>query len=177
MTHHDPMAAIDQATTPTPPEEGGPRIAGDTPTLQEVTRTALRAQQAQADLTHAASRARQAGDSIAAIAGAAGVTRQTIYRWTSEMGGDQSAPLDVRDTLDMGLAILASHGDTTAGRYVGGRGTIVGALAAWKTGLLNVGLNALSEEERAMVGQVSLVVGLAERSHAQHGTYPRRVTI
>ena len=96
MTDHDPMAAIEHATTPTPPEEDGLRIAGDTPTLQEVTRAALRAQQAQADLTHAASRARQAGDSIAAIAGAVGVTRQTIYRWTSDMGGDESAHLDVQ---------------------------------------------------------------------------------
>lgn len=169
MTDHDPMTAIDDTTTPRP--------AGDTPTLQEVTRAALRAQQAQQDLTQAATRAREAGDNISAIAEAAGVTRQTIYRWTSQagMGTEPGAPLPVRETLDQGLAILMAHGNAHAARYLGGRGTIVGAIAAWETGLKDLQMSRLDEEERAVLSQVSLVVGLAKTGHARTGQWPQAV--
>lgn len=143
--------------------------------LDAATRAAALAQQA---LREAATWARRAGAPIQVIADTAGVTRQTIYRWTREADGEvDGEPVSVRETLDSGLVILASYGDTMAARYPGGQGTVTGAIAAWKTGLRNLQWNTVDEEDQAILRQVSAVVGLAANSQAKTGRWPRTVRL
>ena len=64
-------------------------------TLRQVALASGAAASAQQALREAAVAARDSGDSISAIADAAGTTRQTIYRWvaqeTGEAGGSAKA--------------------------------------------------------------------------------------
>lgn len=171
MTDHDPMAAIDAATPPPDPTQEREDA------LRQVARAARTAERAQDALRDAARTARQQGVPITEIADAADVTRPTIYRWTNDLGlgSEKGSPLHVRETIDHGLTILSAHGDTQAGRYIG-RGSVMGAIAAWETGLKNVGTSNLDEDERAIISQVSLVVGLAKNHKARTGTYPKTVS-
>lgn len=164
MTTHDPMAELDDDPQST--------------TLQDLARAATDATRAQDHLRDVASRARLDGIPIATIAEAAGVTRQTVYRWTQRVdgvAGGQAA--DVRATLDQGLIILAAHGHHQASRYIGGSGTITGALAAWKAGTHGLVMDQLDEDEQATMRQVSTVVGLAKRYHSRTGVWPRTVAL
>jgi len=164
MTHHDPMAELDDDTQST--------------ILQALARAAQAATRAQDRLREVASQARMAGIPITQIADTAGVTRQTVYRWTQQVDGiADGQAVDVRATLDRGLEILAAHGAPQAERYIGGAGTITGALAAWKTGVKNLPLLQLEEDEQATLRQVSTVVGLAKQHHSRTGVWPRTVTL
>lgn len=164
MSTHDPMSELDDDTQPT--------------TLQALARAAQAATRAQDRLREIASQARLAGIPITQIAETAGVTRQTVYRWTQQVDGvADGQAVDVRATLDRGLEILAAHGAPQAERYIGGAGTMTGALAAWKTGVKNLPLPQLEEDEQVTLRQVSTVVGLAKQHHSRTGVWPRMVTL
>lgn len=146
--------------------------------LEEVAQAVHEITQAEDRLHHAATRARLAGAQITSIADTAGVTRQTVYRWTQEADGVADPQrIEVRAMLDRGLDILASYGNTTAARYVGGAGTIVGALAAWNTGVKTLPKDQVTQEDWTTIRQVSAVVGLAMRAKNATGDYPRTVRL
>lgn len=73
-------AALTEATVPAPSP------------LARVSRTAAMATAMQEQLRLAVIAAREAGEDIAAIADAAGVTRQTVYRWLNAETGLQDGP-------------------------------------------------------------------------------------
>lgn len=83
--------------------------------LQDIHQAAIVAQRAEGELRHLVVAAMsQTGADVTAIAGAAGISRSTCYRWQAEAEAEHSAgevPADVRgETLDHALRALQSVG-------------------------------------------------------------------
>lgn len=142
--------------------------------LSEVGMAAQSAATSQEQLKLSVLRAKEAGAEIAAIARAAGVTRQTAYKWADGFPG---VKYNVRQEIDRGLTILASHGNISAAKRIGGRGVIIGALAAWKTGIQGLPWDRIDEAERATLREISAVLAEAQNAKDRTGEYPEWVVI
>lgn len=122
-------------------------------------------------------------EGIASIATAAGVTRQTVYRWMAmETGsGGDSVPL-VR-TLDDALALMAAittspSAAETIPRRIGGGVSIEAKLLGLRIGASNMPpVRALSEDERAIIFLGTGAAAAAERYHERYGKWPYRVYV
>lgn len=117
--------------------------------------------------------ASQEGEKITAIAKAAGVGRQTIYRWINDDLVTKRIRVDV--TMEKALAILAGYGHAASARYLGGKGTPIGRMAALKTGITEL-LPKVDEEERLILQEAAFAAAEAERLYHQNGSYPNVVS-
>lgn len=147
--------------------------------LRQVRLLAAQYAEAERDLRTAVRAAREAGDSVADIATAALVTRQTIYRWTS-MDDDR---VNVRDTISDALVLLSglvSH--EIAGqlsRRIGHKEIPV-LLLGLRMGTANLMPSASSgvtTEELLLLGQAQIAADAATRHHARTGRWPEMVTL
>ena len=138
--------------------------------LDDVAAAAARRDAAAAALVDAVAAAKADGEEIAGIARAAGVGRQTIYRWLTNRG--TAAPVTVWTALDDGLVILADlvSADT--------RGQVTAALSSrdvrvklrrWDLGWKNITPGAqhdLDDQERAVLDLAGKVAGKVQRAIA-----------
>ena len=125
-------------------------------------------------------RAKAGGAEVAAIAAAAHVTRQTIYRWLAEAEAD--ATVDVADSLDDALQLLAelvSPGSAAEVRKRIGRSTasrILGITIGTRNLPPGV-LDRLTDEERSIITVGRAAATAAERVHTATGEWPHRVRL
>lgn len=131
--------------------------------------------EAEESLRETIRQARDAGVPITSIAEAAGVTRQTIYAWLNEEGAAKR--LNVSDMIDEGLRIVAIHApQSQAGTRIGRNGSVLGKIAALRTGSKNVRMYDLSKSEREILSLALTVAGNAEAAQKRTGAYPRTVS-
>ena len=77
-------------------------------TIQQVVRAARDADAAAARLRAEVAAAHAAGETVVGLAGAAGVTRQTIYRWLAMEASATPKAAPVRESLRAALELMAS---------------------------------------------------------------------
>ena len=132
------------------------------------------------ELRLAVAEAKAAGAPVGAIADAAGVTRQTVYRWLEQSVG-ASHRADLRETLDAALELLAEHvGDTN-------RPTLLARLASREIGPkvlgIRIGTSSLppgfsaraTDEERLTITSGTEAAQEALRARDQTGEWPEWV--
>lgn len=138
---------------------------------------AAQAQAAATDLLIAAVREAMAEPDrdVAAIAREAGVTRQTVYRWSA---ADGRRTVVVRDALDDALRVVASgldhHAAADVTRGVGQAPDV--QIRRLRLGLSNLA-GAPTEAEREVTSLATAVADAAERAHERSGKWPRTVVI
>ena len=151
----------------------------DGTTLADVRAAADAATAAQAALRAAVQAAVTAGAAVSDVAAAAGVTRQTIYRWADQ---GEAVRLPVQQTLGAALLVLAdvigpTNRPTVLARVHGGpEQQLLGLDIALRS--LDVGgLEALDEEQRATIKTGQAVAQAARRFRAARGEWPATVAV
>lgn len=139
-------------------------------------RAAAQAQAAATDLLAAAVREAMAapGRDVTAIARAAGITRQTAYRWAAADGHH----VTVVDALDDALQVIAGALDHHAAADVT-RG--IGRSPDVQIRRLRLGLSNLAGTptgaEREVIARALVVADAAQRVHDRSGMWPETVVI
>lgn len=149
--------------------------------LDAVTEAAQLRQAATDQLRGAVAAAHTQGAEITAIAAAAGIGRQTVYRWLALDGDGQT--VDVAQALDDALAVTAGLvSATTASQVMAGvRSRDLGVkMRRLQLGLKNLppdALTSLDSEDRARLDLGMLVWEKATAAFQDRGTYIARVQI
>lgn len=122
--------------------------------LEAVTQAARESVAASARLRASVVQAQQAGTSISDLAAAAGVTRQTIYRWIA-MEGQGGKASDPEGAISEALRMLLPHlgpyeADQVTKRLGGDSAMLLRALHIARAGLPPA--TKLDDEERACLG-------------------------
>lgn len=150
--------------------------------IDAVTQAARAHQRTGAALRRAVAEAKHAGSEVSAIARAAGVTRQTIYRWIASEG--EVRPLfDVGDALDEALLLLATivgePGATTLRKRHGHPRLEVRALGV-QIGMANLPhdiQDQLTGDELQILSAGALVLDRGRNYHRKYGEWPRTVPV
>lgn len=158
---HDPMLAL----------SGTP--------LADIRAAADAAAAAQTNLRAAVQAAVDAGAAVSDVATAAGVTRQTIYRWADQ---GTATRLPVQETLGAALLVLAdvigpTNRPTVLARVHGSPEQQLRGLDIALKSLDVGGLESLDEEQRGVVATAQAVAAAARRQHASGGGWPSSVAV
>lgn len=147
--------------------------------IDQIVDASAEAARAQARLRETVQAAVRAGLAVSEVAAAAGVTRQTVYRWADQ---GRAVKVDLRETLDQALVILGAMIGPTNASAVRARvgGTPEQQMLGLKMGLSSLqpgDLDALDEEERGIITTAQEAVAAARRHRETHGDWPKRVTL
>lgn len=148
--------------------------------LADIERLAARHGEAMAALRRAVAAARAADVDVAAIARAAGVTRQTVYRWATE--GDKVA-VPVAGALNGALEVLMSCVTSNTARDVAkglGSHRIDAKVRRYQLAMSNVdpaAFKALDEDEHAAIHLAGLVVGVLADLGPNADRWPATITV
>ena len=124
-------------------------------TLRQVAWASGVAASAQQALREAAIAARDSGESISAIAEAAGTTRQTIYRWvaqeTGEAGGSPVATIRAAMTMLAGY-LPGNQSSQVMARAHGDVDMMLRGMMMARSWITPQVVDALTEEDKALLG-------------------------
>lgn len=139
----------------------------------------LMAQKARVEelIRDATRRAVDAGHQVTEIAAAAGVTRQTVYRW---MDGTKRVRVDVREVLNDALGKMIGHvGEATTAQLCAGlaSGQVDVKVRRYRLGVQNLAVERPDAELRAALAAASEVIDAAEAVHGRSGRWPTTVTL
>lgn len=141
--------------------------------------TVLMAQKARVEelIRDATRRAVDGGHQVTEIAAAAGVTRQTVYRW---MDGTKRVRVDVRDVLNDALGKMICHvGEATTVELLAGlaSGQVDVKIRRFRLGVKNLDISQPDDELRAALVMASEVIDTAEGVYRRTSRWPRTVTL
>ena len=124
-------------------------------TLRQVALASGAVASAQQALREAAIAARDSGESISAIADAAGTTRQTIYRWiaqeTGEAGGSPVATIRAAMTMLAGC-LPGNQSSQVMARAHGDVDMMLRGMMMARSWITPQVVDALTEEDKALLG-------------------------
>lgn len=148
--------------------------------LERISYLTARAQGAQRQLKAAVAEAVAADDDVTAIARAADVGRQTVYRWAKDHSGTGGG-VRTATALSEALAILAAVVGPTNQATIATRVThpdIPVKILGIEIGIKSLpDQSQLTEEERSIISTGAEVAAKARQIHTERGTWPEWVTI
>jgi AcrR family transcriptional regulator len=121
--------------------------------------------------------AKDAGCEITEIAAAAGVGRQTIYRWLET---PSPVRVDVAEVIDDALARMIGHvGPGTIDQLTAGLRSdqLDVKIRRFRLGVRNVQPGTLDPELRAILGTASEAIAAAERTHERSRVWPSTIAL